>query len=68
MVRAGIPERAAMEIAGHKTRAIFGRYNIASGGDLRKAARKMETAFTAQTAATLATHPLLAEVNNPVSH
>ena len=49
MVRAGIAERAAMEMAGHKTRAIFDRYHIVSNGDLREAAKRLDAALNSRT-------------------
>src|SRR6266849_2523681 len=50
LIRAGVPETVAMGITGHKTRAIFDRYNIVSEKDLTDAARKLELSYTSGTA------------------
>jgi integrase len=47
-VRSDVSERVAMELLGHKTRAIFDRYNITSEQDLREAAAKVAAAPVGQ--------------------
>jgi len=42
MIRRGVPQKTARQISGHKTDAVFSRYNIVSGADIADAARKIE--------------------------
>ena len=42
MVRAGIAEKTAMLISGHKTRSMFDRYTIIDERDIELAGQRME--------------------------
>jgi integrase len=54
LVNAGVSERVAMQITGHRTRSVFDRYHIVSPADLREATQKLTGTITG----TGATSPL----------
>jgi hypothetical protein len=46
LVNLGVPERVAMTVTGHKSRAVFDRYHIVSPGDLQDVARRLAGRFS----------------------
>jgi integrase len=42
MKRAGVQDKVAMQISGHKTRSVFDRYNIIDESDIGDAAKKLD--------------------------
>ena len=47
--RRGVPESVVMRMSGHKTRAVFDRYNVIEAEDLKEAVRKIEDGLRQET-------------------
>lgn len=57
-----------MEITGHKTRAVFDRYNITSEHDLPDGTKKLESSALSYRPANLATSEQVDEKAEEVQH
>ena len=53
LVRAGVHEKVAMQMTGHKTRSVLDRYDIVNQDELNDAARKLDEQMVTKTVTTV---------------
>jgi integrase len=53
LIAAGVPEKVAMSISGHKTRAVFDRYHIVDTADVVSAMSKLQNLVESKNAESL---------------
>jgi integrase len=64
LVRAGVSDSVAMKISGHKTRAVFDRYDITALDDLRNAVAKLSTHSENLDALASSSHTIVTQAPN----
>ena len=64
LIRSGVPEKVAMLISGHKTRAVFDRYHIVDERDTQDAMRKLDAYAKARAEAECAKGAIGADSGN----
>jgi integrase len=57
MIRAGVPEKVAMEVSGHKTASMLWRYNIVDTRDIKEAGKRTERYLREQRATPIEPQP-----------